>query len=135
MQIDETKLVGTPNKQNKFEMGIMIESHLYTNLSSSIDTLFSKIEKIKQEFEGSAHKKNSKDKKSTNKLAESPIMKFCESIEESKNSISSLNTLIPLISNINQAVLNQQGKVEANSIINGSFERPILGSFNEMPLI
>jgi hypothetical protein len=29
-------------------LGVMIESQLYTSLSSSIDTLFSKIEKIKQ---------------------------------------------------------------------------------------
>ena len=29
----------------------MIESEVYTSLSSSIDTLFSKIQKIKQEFD------------------------------------------------------------------------------------
>lgn len=55
-------------------MGIMIESHLYTNLSSSIDTLFSKIEKIKQEFEGSAKKATKTDMKNTNDY--SPINKF-----------------------------------------------------------
>lgn len=38
----------TPNKENKVPLGNMIESVVYTSLTSSIDTLFSKIEKIKQ---------------------------------------------------------------------------------------
>lgn len=126
----ETKQAGTPSKQSKFEMGIMIESHLYTNLSSSIDTLFSKIEKIKQEFQGSAHKNNSKGKQP----AYSPIMKFCDSVEN-KSIISSVNARRPLATHTNQAVPNQQGKFEAKSIMNGSFERSATGSLNEIPSI
>ena len=52
----------TPDKENSHKEGI-VQSEMFTNLSSSIDNLFSKIERIKEEFDyqlsGSAKKNNS----------------------------------------------------------------------------